>query len=74
MGDDRLITLRGFLQVLEASKPVTINLYDKDTELLIITFLHPGYAALEDEIELAEISKIVVKNLYTFDVYINRTI
>ncbi len=74
MGDDVLITLRGFLQVLESSKPVTINLYDKDTELLIITFLHPGYTALEDEIELAEISKIVVKNLYTFDVYINKTI
>lgn len=74
MGDDVLITLRGFLQVLESQKPVTINLYDKDTELLIITFLHPGYAALEDEIEFAEISKIVVKNLYTFDVYVNRTI
>lgn len=69
--NNTLITLKGLLGVLESTKPITINLFNKDTELLIITFLHPGYAALEDVLEMDEITKIVIKNLYTLDVYID---
>ena len=64
------ITLKGLLSVIESTKPITINLYDEN-DLLIITFGLPGYSALEDTLEADEVTKIVIRNLYTLDVYIN---
>lgn len=69
--NESLITLKGLLSVIESSKPITINLYNSEDNLLLITFLHPGYAALEDVIEMDEITKIVINGLYTLDVYID---
>jgi len=65
------ITLKGLLSVIESTKPITVNLFDKDSELLLITFLHPGYAALDDFLEDDEVTKIIIKNLYNIDVYID---
>lgn len=65
------ITLGGFLSVLESDKPVTINLYNNSTNLLIITFIKDGYAALEDALEADEVKRIIIKNLNTLDVYVN---
>ena len=65
------ITLGGFLSVLESDKPVTINLYNNSTNLLIITFIKDGYAALEDALEADEVKRIIIRNLNTLDVYIN---
>lgn len=62
-----MITLNGFLSVLESTKPITINLYNQNN-LLIITFIKDGYEALEDELETAVIQKINLKNLNTIDI------
>lgn len=66
---DNPITLGGFLSVLESTKPITINLMSEEG-LLIITFIKDGYAALEDELEAATVTKIALKNMNTFDVTI----
>lgn len=52
------ITLEGFLSVVKSDKTLTINLYDEN-DLLLITFGHPGYSALDDFLcddEVLEIS------------------
>ena len=72
--NDILITLKGLLSVIESIKPVTINLYDKDSELLIISFELKGYNALDDFLEDDEVTKIVIKNLYNIDVYIDTSL
>lgn len=72
--NDILITLKGLLSVIESVKPVTINLYDKDSELLIISFELKGYNALDDFLEDDEVTKIVIKNLYNIDVYIDTSL
>lgn len=64
------ITLGGFLSVLESTKPITINLYDQ-VGLLLITFVKDGYQALEDTLETDPVTKIVIKTLNQFDVYID---
>ena len=67
---DILITLEGLLKVIDSPKTVTVNLYDEN-ELLLITFGLPGYQALDDFLCDDEVTKIVLKNLYTIDVYID---
>ena len=64
------ITLQGFLSVFEGSKPITINLYKEDNTLLI-TFIKDGYTSLEDSLEQAPITKIVLKDMTTVNVTIN---
>lgn len=56
--EDIKITLEGFLSVVKSDKTLTINLYDEN-DLLLITFGHPGYSALDDFLcddEVLEIS------------------
>ena len=67
---DISITLEGLLSVIESVKPITINLYDENN-LLLITFQLPGYKSLDDFLCDDEVTKIVLKNLYTIDVYID---
>lgn len=67
---DILITFEGLLKVIDSPKTVTVNLYDEN-ELLLITFGLPGYQALDDFLCDDEVTKIVLKNLYTIDVYID---
>lgn len=64
------ITLGGLLSVIESTKPITVNLYDQN-ELLIITFILDGYAALEDALEGDPVLKITIKNLTTLDIQID---
>jgi hypothetical protein len=64
------ITLGGFLAALESAKPITINLFKQQDELLLITFIKDGYEALEDSLEASEVKRIVLKNMNTLDVYI----
>jgi len=65
-----LITLKGLLQVIDSPKPVVVNLLDEN-DLLIIKFELPGYAALEDELEAAEVTLVKINNLYNLDIKIN---
>ena len=67
-----MIDLRGFLTVLSSTKAVRINLFDNDTKLLIIAFDQPGFSALEDTLEEAEVKKIEVLNTTAMNVYIQR--
>ncbi len=67
---DIQITLEGLLSVIESTKPITVNLYDEN-DLLLITFNLPGYKSLDDFLCDDEVTKIVLKNLYTIDVYID---
>lgn len=66
------ITLGGLLSVIQSTKTIKINLYDSATELLIISFDLPGYAALEDEIEQSPVNKIEIANLTTLNISITR--
>ena len=69
---ESLITIKGLLSTISSTKTITINLYDQEG-LLIISFGLPGYAALEDELELSTVKQIIFKNLNTLDVYIETT-
>lgn len=70
------ITVKGFLQTIESSKAITINIYNQtqaEEEIintLLITFLHSGYDSLEDTLKNAQIIKTVINNLSSIDIYI----
>lgn len=66
-----MIDLKGLLSVLVSEKPVTVNLYNNASKLLIISFVKDGYEALEDTLEASEVKQITFKNLTTLDVYID---
>lgn len=68
---ENLITLKGLLSTIVSTKNITINLYDQDG-LLIISFGLPGYAALEDELELSTVTKIELISLTTLNITINK--
>lgn len=67
-----MITLSGLLSVIQSTKTIKINLFDNATELLIISFDLPGYAALEDEIEASTVSKVEIVNMTTLNISIIR--
>ena len=69
---ESLITLKGLLSTISSTKTITVNLYDQDN-LLIISFGLPGYAALEDELELSTVTKIEIPTLTSLNVTIDRT-
>ena len=68
---ENLITLKGLLSTIVSTKNITINLYDQEG-LLIISFGLPGYAALEDELELSTVTKIELISLTTLNITINK--
>ena len=65
-----MITLSGLLSVIKSEKIIKVNLYDSE-DLLKISFDLPGYAALEDQLEECEVTKIEIVNMTTMNVYIN---
>jgi len=67
-----MITLSGLLSVIKSEKIIKVNLYDSE-DLLKISFDLPGYAALEDQLEECEVTKIEIVNMTTMNVYINTT-
>lgn len=62
-----MITLKGLLSVIESVKPITVNLFDEN-DLLLITFVLPGYPYLEDELEDREVAKLKINNLTNIDI------
>lgn len=65
------INLKGLLSVIASERPVTINLFNNANSLLIISFVKDGYEALEDTLELADVKKIIFKNVNALDIYID---
>lgn len=70
MGTNATITLGGLLGTIVSAKPITVNLFNQD-ELLLITFLLPGYPALEDVLEEDQVTKIEIVNMTTLNITIN---
>ena len=67
-----LITLKGFLSVIQSTKPITINLFnEKETPELLITFELAGYDALDDFLNDDEVIKIEFKTANTINVTID---
>ena len=73
--NDILITLEGLLKTIISTKDITINLYrevgtDPVIKELLITFLHPGYYCLDDELMDKEVKSIEIVNTTTINVVI----
>jgi uncharacterized pyridoxamine 5'-phosphate oxidase family protein len=67
---DGTINLKGLLSVIVSEKPITINLYN-EKNLLLITFVLPGYPYLEDVYEEDQVTRIEIKNLSTLNITID---
>ena len=65
-----MIDLKGLLSVIVSEKPITINLFN-EKNLLLITFVLPGYPYLEDVYEEDPITRIEIKNLSTLNITID---
>jgi hypothetical protein len=65
-----MITLSGLLSVIHSEKIIKVNLYDSE-DLLKISFDLPGYAALENQLEECEVTKIEIVNLFNINVTID---
>ena len=66
------ITLEGLLSVIKSVKPITINLLNEEG-LEIITFILPGYKALDDFLEDDEVLEVELVNLGNIKVKIDTT-
>lgn len=64
------INLKGLLSVIVSEKPITINLFN-EKNLLLITFIQPGYKMLEDIYEEDPVTRIEIKNLSTLNITID---
>lgn len=65
-----MIDLKGLLSVVVSEKPITINLFN-EKNLLLITFVLPGYSYLEDVYEEDPVTRIEIKNLSTLNITID---
>ncbi len=65
-----MIDLKGLLSVIVSEKPITINLFN-EKNLLLITFVLPGYPYLEDVYEEDPVTRIEIKNLSTLNITID---
>ena len=65
-----MIDLKGLLSVIVSEKPITINLFN-EKNLLLITFVLPGYRYLEDVYEEDPVTRIEIKNLSTLNITID---
>jgi len=59
--DDINITLEGLLSVVKSAKPITVNLFNEES-LLLITFNLEGYQALDDFLCDDEVLEIEIKS------------
>ena len=64
------INLKGILSVIVSEKPITINLFN-EKNILLITFIQPGYKMLEDVYEEDPVTRIEIKNLNTLNITID---
>lgn len=65
-----MIDLKGLLSVIVSEKPITINLFN-EKNLLLITFVQPGYKMLEDVYEEDPVTRVEIKNLSTLNITID---
>ena len=65
-----MIDLKGLLSVIVSEKPITINLFN-EKNLLLITFVLPGYPMLEDVYEEDPVTRVEIKNLTTLNITID---
>ena len=56
------MTLEKLLTALVSNNPITVNLYD-EKGLLLITFGHPGYDSLDDELLTREVSELEIQSI-----------
>jgi hypothetical protein len=56
------MTLEKLLTALVSDNSITVNLYD-EKGLLLITFGHPGYDSLDDELLTREVSELEIQNV-----------
>lgn len=64
------INLKGILSVIVSEKPITINLFN-EKNILLITFVQPGYKMLEDVYEEDPVTRVEIKNLSTLNITID---
>ena len=66
------IQLEALLKAIVApkGKEITINLYN-EKDLLLITFVLPGYSHLDDILLDDEVTKIEITNLYNINITID---
>lgn len=67
------ITLEGLLSVIKSVKPITVNLLNEEG-LEIITFILPGYKALDDFLEDDEVLEVELVNLGNIKVKIDTSL
>jgi hypothetical protein len=56
------MTLEKLLTALVSNNSITVNLYD-EKGLLLITFGHPGYDSLDNELLTREVSELEIQNV-----------
>lgn len=56
------MTLEKLLTALVGDNSLTVNLYN-EKGLLLITFGHPGYDSLDDELLTREVSELEIQNV-----------
>lgn len=56
------MTLEKLLTALISNNPIAVNLYN-EKGLLLITFGHPGYDSLDDELLTREVSELEIQNV-----------
>ena len=56
------MTLEKLLTALVSDNSITVNLYN-EKGLLLITFGHPGYDSLDDELLTREVSELEIQNV-----------
>ena len=61
------MNLENLLSVLKSSKTITVNLYDEN-DLLLISFGHPGYDALDDDLLVRDIRELEFLTLANINV------
>ena len=74
-----LITLEGLLATIVSARPMTINLYAAATDpeldpTLLITFLHPGFESIDDELKDDEVKKIEIVNNTNINIVIDTSL
>ena len=77
--NDILITLEGLLKTIVSTRPITVNLYKEETDeetpdVLLITFLLPGYECIDDPLMDDEVKKIEIVNTTTINIVIDTSL
>lgn len=66
------MTLSNLLSVIKSNKTIIINLYDEN-DLLLISFGHPGYMHLDDELETREVESMEILTLTSINIKLAAT-